>query len=288
MESMHKQLSFYPGFNEYFFYVNSDEIVENIDYIKNNNIRNIGVNKLKGYKLNDLKKITEVSNQIEKLSIGGDIDLSDLSEFKNLEYLVANSEQAFIDFSKLSKLKYLAFFYYGKMTGFENLSNLETINVSKADPSFLTEDIFRYYKKLTRLEIVQSKLPEELDFLKYLTKLKELEFHYCKSKIDLSELLKIKGSLEILKIGHSKNVVSIEALTKLKKLTWLSLVDSIPLADSKFINDLPALEVLVVLGSSFFVDGNIDNLKGKLRHVGIDDKRHYTLKTKDFKAEKEG
>lgn len=279
----HKRLENYPGFNEQFFYISSDELEENISFIKRNKIFNIGINKLKGFKSNDLYPIIELKDQVKKISIGRELDLSAISEFTNLEYLVSSSENASIDFSQLKKLKYLSFFYSRKMNGLESLENLETINVSKADEIFLSESIFCNYKKLHHLEIIQSKLPEEQGFLKCLVALKDLEFHYIKSRIDLKDLLAVKGSLEILKIGHSKNILSIDTLGKFKALKWLAIVDSVPLDSAAFVDELPALEVLVVLGSSYFVDGNIDNLKGKLRHVGIDDKRHYSLKSKDFK-----
>jgi hypothetical protein len=285
MDVKHKQIIYSPGFKEDFFYIDSDEIDANIEFIQAHKYENIGINKFKGYNLDNIQKVLSLKH-VKKFSVAhSEINLDGLSELENLEYLVINAEKSDANFSNLKKLKYLSFFYDRKMAGLDKLANLESINVSKADESFLTADIFCNYKKLTRLEIVQSKLPETLDFLKCITKLKELEFHYIKSKIDLLDLLEIKESLEMLKIGHSKNVESIETLSKLKKLKWLALVDSVPLPNSKFINELPALEVLVVLGSSYFVDGNIDNLRGKLKHVGIDDKRHYTPRTKDFKNE---
>ena len=73
-------------------------------------------------------------------------------------------------------------------------------------------------------------------------------------------------------------------MPKLAKLKWFALIDSIILKDTNFLKSLINLEVLVVLGTSYFENGDLSNLKGRFRHLGIDDKKHYNLKSNDFKT----
>ena len=99
----------------------------------------------------------------------------------------------------------------------------------------------------------------------------------------MSALTLVKDTLEILKIGSCKKIEGLEGiLPELSNLKWFTLTDSITLKNTEFINFLPKLETLIILGSSYFEDGNLMNLKGKLKHVSIDDKKHYNLKHKDF------
>lgn len=87
----------------------------------------------------------------------------------------------------------------------------------------------------------------------------------------------------MLKIGSCKNIEGLEAiLSQLVNLKCFSLIDSITLRSTSFVNFLPRLQTLIVLGSSYFEDGNLVNLKGRLKYVSIDDKKHYNLKHKDF------
>jgi len=75
----------------------------------------------------------------------------------------------------------------------------------------------------------------------------------------------------------------LEVIEELKKVKTLSIVDSITINDTKFVDRMDGLEILIVLGGSYFINGDLSNLK-RLRHVSIDDKKHYNLKYKDLKG----
>ena len=77
------------------------------------------------------------------------------------------------------------------------------------------------------------------------------------------------GSVET---GKCRNLLNFEkALQRLKSLKHLSLIASVSIKDASFVTQLPKLKTLVVLGSSFFLNGDIDVLK-QLDWISTDDK----------------
>jgi len=141
---------------------------------------------------------------------------------------------------------------------------------------------FNDLTNLNSLTILSGKVPQQLDFLKRLTKLKELEIHNVKSTFSVA-ILKNLDKIEILKIGCCPYVNDLmNTLPLLKHLTWFALTDSSTLESTSFVDSMPNLKTLIVLGKSYFRNGDLTNLKNKFKHVGIDNKRHYNLKYEDF------
>jgi hypothetical protein len=271
------------GSNIPIFYLNSEHLDEDIKFINDNNINDVSINPHKGYKLKNADVFIALPN-VKRISLAArDLDLSVISKLTQVEFLFIGEDNYNIDLSNCKKLESLNFKYDNSIKGLGNLKELREITVSKGDCNFFNRNIFSNYSKLEKLEIIQSKLPSEMSFFECLLNLKELDILYSKGEIDLIFLKYIQRSLENLKIKNSKKVSHIEAIYEMPNLKWLSLVDSIPLENSKLINKLTHLEVLIVLGTSFFIDGDISNLtKLNLKHVSIDDKRHYNLKYADM------
>ena len=286
IDTDNEQFKYFPDVEEYFYYMNSAHIKKDIQYVIDNNIKNVALNKYHGYTMNNISEFEKLIH-IKKLSIEPSNVLSikePLSKLVNLEYLHIGVDKMEVDFSNLKKLKWLYFDYHKKVKGFDSLKKLEVLHIYRANKNFFTEAYLKHLTKLRRLEIVQSKDLQNLACLVKLTSLKELEFHYCRSAINLSFLEKFKEQLKVLKIGNCKNVLDIDKIKQLKKLEWLAVVDSVPLESADIVNYLPNLEVLIVLGKSHFMNGDLSILKDmKLRHVGIDNKRHYNMKYEDFK-----
>jgi len=281
------KLKFFDDVNENFFYLNSSNISDDIKYVKENNILNIAINKYKGFTSEDFSLLSDLAH-IKKLSLEP-CDVKNASDvlpyFVDLEYLHIGIDNVMVNFSNLKRLKYLYFDYHKDLKGLNNLTNLEVLHVYKANKFFFKEDLFKCFKKLRRLEIVQSKDLDNLSCFTKLSELKELEFHYCRTLIDLNYVTdNLKKTLEILKIGNCKNIINYNSITKLKKLKWLAVVDSFIFNSANFVKELPELNTLVVLGKSYFKDGDLSILKEKkLSHVGIDNKRHYNVKYEDLK-----
>lgn len=280
------RLKYFTDVKEYFFYIKSSEIEKDIEYIKKNKINNIAINKYKGFLSNDISQLRELTH-VKKISLEPSdiVDVGDtLAKLKKLEYLHLGVEKVAFDFSNLPNLKRLYFDYHKNTKGIEHLINLEVLHIYYANKFFFKEDQIGSLKNLKRLEIVKSDDLDNLNCLSKLINLKELEFHYCRSLIDFNFLTYLKYKLEILKIGNCKNVKNVEYIDSLEKLKWLAIVDSFKIKNVNFIKNLRNLEVLIVLGKSYFEDGDLSILRErKLRHVGIDNKRHYNVKYEEFK-----
>lgn len=282
MEIIHERYKRIHEGVKYYFYIDSDNLKKDFEFISEKNITNIKLTP-DLYKLGSINALLQLKHiQSLEIFIKG-VDLSKLCQLDNLEELGIGELNLNIDVSNLKKLQDFYLLYHKNIKGLNTLSALKKMIVVKAEAAFFSEANFGSWKNLDELASLSSKLPPNLLFLKNNQKLRELEIHNTRTQFDVSDLSLIKESLEILKIGSCKKVEGIEeVLPKLTNLRWFALTDAVPLKNSRFVDILPNLDTLVVLGSSYFENGDLSNLKGKMKHIGIDDKKHYSLKTKDF------
>lgn len=270
---VHKKAPFY-------FYLNSDTLEEDMKWIAEHGIQHIRLSQYDGYTLKTIEPIFSIKRIKALVIFLKGVDLSRLRELNALEDLSIGEENIHIDLSGLKQLKSLYLLYHKKIKGLETLDNLEKLILVKGGIEFFKEQLFRSWPALKDLTFLSPNLPEDLSFLIHQKSLKEFEIAHCRSTFDVGELRQLKDSLEVLKIGNCKGVRGIyELLPQLQRLKWFGLTDSVPLKDSRFADSMPNLEILVVLGSSYFENGDIKNLE-RLKHIGIDNKKHYNLKSK--------
>jgi hypothetical protein len=275
------QKSFELG--EFIYFIDSSNLESNIDYIKQHQIDFVGVNTYKDFDIEDFSVLLEIKDQVRKLSIEvrNMESLHLLKEFKHLEYLHIIDDNIDIDLTGLDKLKTLYITYHKKIRGLDTLENLEKLLIEKANEKVLNA-ITTSSKKISHLTIRSSKF-NNLSFLQALNQLSELEFEYCsRSSIDVME---IPRNIEVLRLENSKKVENIEALKEFKKLKKLYLINSVQLENDSFVNDLKDLETIVVTQASYFVQGDLSNLYNhkNIKHVGINNKKHYNYTFEDFK-----
>jgi hypothetical protein len=283
MSIEHEQYRCVPGGNKYFFYINSDKLEEDIEWILANKIESVRLSKYDGYKLNTIEPILKLKNIKALVIFIEGVDLSKLHELHELTELTIGELNKSIDVSNLGKLQDAYLVYQKSIKGLNTLKSLKKLIVVKADITLFSDDIFNSWEKLEELTLLSPKLPSNLSFLRPLKNIKELEINNSRSKFDVSDMVFVKDSLETLKIGSCKNVEGLETtLPKLANLKWFALTDSITLKNVNFVSSLLKLQTLIVLGSSYFEDGNLMSLNGRLSHIGIDDRKHYNLKQKDF------
>jgi hypothetical protein len=279
----HERYRAVPGSSKHYFYINSDTLEQDLQWISDNNIDSIRLSQYDGYALISIDPILQLKG-IRSLAIFlQGADLTRLCELKTLEQLSIGESSTAIDLSGLEKLEDLYLTYAKNIKGLNTLAGLKKVIIVKAEPPFFSEDNFSFWPDLEDFTSLSSKLPGNLSFVKTSQKLKELEINNTRTEFDASDLSFIKGSLEVLKIGNCKKIENIEnVLPGLTHLRWLALTDSVTLKNTRFADALPELEVLIVLGSSYFVDGDLSDLKKRLKHVSIDDKKHYNLKMADL------
>lgn len=265
-------------------YVNSKFLESDIQYIREHGVKHLMLLISCGYELNNVDWLSEVGDIIESIiltppkksvfSFTGLRNCKCLSDLK-----INNCRRDVIDLSNINSLTSLSVEDYRYVIGLETLSNLETLGMRSPPERLLTVDFFSHFKKLRHLGIVQKGLPEGLEFL-IGSSISDLFIAFCR-RLSLRGLSSL--NLTKLKISNCKNVEHIDEIFRATTLRRLELVDSVKIDSPRSLDPLIDLDVVTLLGSSCFVDGNLDPLKGRLTHLGIDDKRHYNVKYDKFK-----
>ncbi len=81
-----------------------------------------------------------------------------------------------------------------------------------------------------------------------------------------------------------KNIDDFDSLFSSKESIEVKMIDSTKLERTSDFLKLDNLEILIVLGTSYFIGGSLNALKGKLEVFNYENKRHYNIKHEDFKT----
>jgi hypothetical protein len=271
--------------DEPFLYVDSENLENEIDFIKKNDIRNICIPGYQEYKLHDVDWFSEIGKQIQSLiitppsnhqfSFGG---LKYCTELRRVR--INNETNDLVDLSNNTKLRKLSLLNYKFAIGVEALSLLESLVLTNKTPSkLITKETFDGFKNLQTLTLQGVKLSKGLEFLKNSPIDRLVIFN--SRKPSLKGLLDL--NLSYLDIDRCKNIEKEELIYKLGNLKTLKLIDSVVVESADKFCELVNLEALVVMGTSYFIDGNFDCMKDRLLHFGFDNKRHYNIKYDEFK-----
>lgn len=273
---VHKQVPYY-------FYLKSDSLEADIKWIEKHKIENIHISGYEPYNITSIEVLSTIKVPIKKLAIFiKNADLSGLKQYSDLTKLSIGEKATSVDLTSLEKLEDLYFLYSKNITGLETIKNMKRLTLINVRGSFFNEETAHLFQSLSSLQILSGELPGDLSLLPFKDKLRDLEIYGIKNSFDLSSLLASATNIEVLKIEKCRKVQNLElTLPLLKSLSCLSLIDSVLLSDTTLVNQMPQLRVLIVLGSSYFVNGNLEALKD-LKWVSIDNKRHYNLKHEDL------
>ena len=204
-----------------------------------------------------------------------DIDISCISKFSSLNrlYLSENKTKK-IDLSGMN-LTELNIRYSKSITGIFSIKTLSTLILSHGNEDLFVLDFFSKLNNLKLLEVYQSNLPKDFSFLSKNAELKQLEIGYIRKSFALNGLEHI--NLNKLTISNSKKV-DIDNLKNLTSIEELRLVDSVVIPSNDIFSRFERLKYLIILGSSFFSDGNLIELQKRVEYLGIDNKKHYNVK----------
>ena len=264
--------------SDYFFFVNSNALKEDIAFIKKNEIENICLSQYEDYGLLNLMPVVNI-DCIRNLRIYvKKIDLRGLNCLTSLEELSIGEEYDNLAFNNLSNLRSL-YLVNGKFTGLQTLKGLKKLTIINGNTAAFSVNNFMENSPIESLSIYTTKGQIDFSFLLRLKNLKKIDFYNVKPKVDMRLFNSFAETLEELKIEKCKELEHFEdCIVKFNSLKYLSLIDSVPISNDEFVFALQKLEVLVVLGTSYFIDGNISSLKSVLKHVSIDDKKSYSIK----------
>ena len=272
--------------DEPYLYVDSNNLDEDIEFIKNRNIKNIMLNSYYGYNIDHidwlsyfedfplLEDLTICPSGIKSFSYEG---LKYLSNIKNLT--IQNDSKDIIDLAANTNLQQLYTLDSRFLRGLETLINLESLVLTKPHDNILTCDVFDNLKNLNYLCLSNRSFKEGLGFLKN-TNLQRLMICYSR-KLSLEGIRDL--DLTWLEIDSCKNIEHADEIFKILTLKELRLINSITVESLESIKALSDLEILIILGSSYLKDGNLDAATGRYRHFSFDDKRHYNIKFEEFK-----
>jgi hypothetical protein len=280
----HERYKLSPVTGEGFFWVDSNNLEDDIEYIKKNNIYNISLcDRKDGYLHQDLKMLKSLTT-IKKLSINPHSSIAfnydDLKYFTNLEKLgIANEKADKIDVSHNVKLKECFILNATKLSGLEHLVELEYLKLTKPNKALFNIDIWNALKKLKKLRIARSSLPIDFQFLSNI-QIEELDLFMLKG-LDFTYVEQLK--LAKLEINKCKDVLNSNAIYTASSLKELKIIDSFSVPSAKLITQLPNLDLLAVTGKSTFEDGDLSPLKNKLKYFGFTAKKHYSLTMEEYK-----
>lgn len=274
---VHQQAPFY-------FSLCSKFIDDDISFIETNKIENISLSQYEPYNIKSINVLFRIKTKIKSLKIYiKNADLSRLKELSTIEILSIGEKSFNVDISGLVNLKELYISNPSQLLGLDSLVNLLDLTLVKPSLEIFESQYRHIYSRLISLTILGGKTPEKLDFFENENNLESLELFGIRNEMDFELIAKKVRKLSCLKIEKCRLLKNLDKLLETaQNLKHLSFIDSVTFPNTKIISKLSNLKTLVVLGSSYFEDGNLDELR-KINWVSIDDKRHYNLTNFDLK-----
>jgi len=134
-------------------------------------------------------------------------------------------------------------------------------------------NIFKSLINLESLDCTQTNLTS-LGFLRDLPKLTTFEISYAPKLLDIDGLTYCKKTLTKLEIDHCKRIDNYEVLYSLPNLERLLISDSKEIPSIDFVSKMPKLQDFSFVGTAV-TSGDL-SLCARLKHVGFDNKKHYS------------
>ena len=217
-------------------------------------------------------KFTIVPSRIKKLSLSMIEDFEDLQNLKifgNLESLELSSMHSLSDiellenFTKLTVLKMRSCDLLDSMDSISPIQNCKNLSEIELNGFDFIEDLnfLSEHKNLIKLQVSSSKLTD-LDGLKDLKKIRELDLDGCSSLIKL-EQIKSLDQLTNLNFGMCEKIETIDFLSHLKNLTKVNLQGCFGIENLPSLDDLNNLRELNLNSTSISMEdcGKLENLE---------------------------
>lgn len=262
-------------------FIDSSRIDDCINFLLENNYKNITVNSFQGYSLKDLNFLSRLKDLVESVVIGENkFDISIINTLHKLRYLgIADNKKDVIDLSNFPDLETLACDFSDRLKGLENANKLRSLTISNYRSKNNSLSKFPALISLEHLNLIKPNINSLQGIEKY-TNLKRLEI-YGASKLEYIVNISNLKSLEQISIEKSKNIKDYETLKDLSNLKKIMITESGDIKNLEFVRTLPNLEFISFWGTNI-LDGNISYCEG-INYVGFDNKKHYTHKSEQFK-----
>lgn len=184
--------------------------------------------------------------------------------------------------SGLVNLEELFLVYEKGLIGLNSLQSLKVFTFNNCrDNTFYWHENSTRLVSLEKLELTDCFLPPGLSLLNSCQQLKELEI-YLNPKPFRLQALQHNFKLEKLILSQCPHLQNKEDIYILQSVIWLRLTDCGPIDNCSLFYNMPNLEVLIVTGKSYFVNGDLSGMMGRVKYFGFENKRHYSHKPEDF------
>ncbi|RED45635.1 leucine-rich repeat domain-containing protein [Seonamhaeicola aphaedonensis] len=258
--------------------IDSSKMNDYINYINKNDIKNLDINSISGYRLKDVNFL-EFCPNIEVISITDrDIDIEGIKHLKSLRVLTSNSNPiSNFDLSIFPNLESLSVDWNGKWSNITECLNLKSLRVWS-----YKEDDLMCFKKLEKLKIL-SLNESSISSLSGIEKLKSLtkfEGYYLK-KLSQININKEIDNLKEIHLEYCKKIENFQDISKIKGLRKLSLIFcSQKIKSVSFIEKLPYLVEFNIKGTT--IEDGDTSFFSRLQMFYFDNKKDYNYSYKEL------
>lgn len=272
-------MKFLGGISGEYIVVESDRIVDYMEYINKNKIKSIYLCNL--HYFNKEVDFLQQCNFIERLNITSSAieDYSGLSYLNSLKELSLNEPKGKVDLGNFIDLKSLSVEFNKNIIGMEQLKKLKKLSLWNYKPKSKNLNEISKLKTIQELEIIRSSI-NSLNGAGNLLNLERLKLGYLNQLCYIDELEKIKENLKVLDFGSCKKIVNHEYVACLCNLKELSFNECGNIQTINFIEKMPNLKRFIFMGTNI-IDGNLDSCE-RLEYVAFTNKKHFSHKNFDF------
>jgi hypothetical protein len=262
----HIRLKYSKPSKKFEFWINSNVLKKDIEFIIENKITSIVLCDVANFKIDNLNFLKDIPF-VKDITITSDL----IKDFNGLLYLnelndlyISNvPKNVVLDFAKNLKLKRLNV-PTSKIT---NISNLESLTLGGCN--VLNFDFSRI-KKLKELRLIQCKGITNLTFLPEFLPLQSLEFSYMPKLISIEGISKFNKSLKEIELTNCKNLNDLDKIGSLINLEKVLIENSGTIKSAMIFKKFNNLKYFVIMGKSKFLDSNWEILKEKkINHLYV-------------------
>lgn len=272
-------IKFLDGITGKYIVVESDRIVDYIEYMNKNKIKAIYLCSL--YYFNKEADFLQQCNFIERLNITSSSieNYSGLSYLHRLQELSLNEPKGKVDLGNHMDLKSLSVEFNKNIVGMGQLKNIKKLSLWNYRPKSKNLSEISELKDLQELEIIKSSI-HSLEGSGNLRNLERLKLGYLNQLSYIDELEKIRESLKVLNFESCKKIVNHEYVACLNNLKELSFNECGNIETIHFIDQMPNLKRFIFMGTNI-IDGNLQAC-ARLEYVAFTNKKHFSHKNSDF------
>jgi len=263
------------------FRVNTATLADDVEQIKRSGIKGVVLSTINGYVPDNIDFLYDLPD-LEGVHMQEQVtDISPLYSLKKLKYLLLETKSE-IDLARFPEMVHLRIGEW--RTNIHNISQCKKLcwlYVYKFSPPKGGFELLYPGDSLRSLAITRSTL-SSLSGIERFTSLRSLELNYFSKLSDISQIISLNDSLDILTFESCKKI-NINILSKMDKLRALIVKKGGDVQSIKFIESMSALEGVCIFDTNI-LDGDISPFinNKNLQDVSFTDKKHYSLKEKDI------